>query len=293
MLLWTLVKIVKEFTPLRRPIFLLGSSGNGVFFIFMAISQANHTQVSNDFLDNYLYKVGGSAAQVFLVITRQTTGWHKTEDKISLTQIQKKTGISRQGIIDAVVELEEKGLIIVNREGNTNSYSINYLTEDGQVSIPVEEEEKSTSQLSRPNQSTELTRTSQLSRHTKEKKETITKEISINRDEKIKLRQGFKDAFKMFNEKMKIDIGKEWNWGIQGKHLEGLIKRVMGHDEPMIFARDLLLTFAKLVKSKNNFWSGQPFNPQTLNSEGIYSRVVLEMNKTQKSEDMVEEIFND
>ena len=109
--------------------------------------------------------------------------------------------------------------------------------------------------------------------------------------EKKSMREAFKESFQLFNMKKGISISTAWNWQIQGKHLEGLLMRVMNEDDPATYARDLMITYAELVNGKDKFWSKQPFNPMTLNSEGIYSRVIVEMNR--QGTDFVEELFQD
>lgn len=84
-----------------------------------------HTQVSNDFIDKFMSQVSGSATKVFLTISRNTIGWHKDTDSISISQIQAKTGLSNRCVIDAVRELEQIGIIIVEKKFITR-YTLNY-----------------------------------------------------------------------------------------------------------------------------------------------------------------------
>ena len=84
-----------------------------------------HTQVSNDFIDKFMSQVSGSATKVFLTISRNTIGWHKDTDSISISQIQAKTGLSNRCVIDAVRELEKIGIIIVEKKFITR-YTLNY-----------------------------------------------------------------------------------------------------------------------------------------------------------------------
>lgn len=96
------------------------------------IAGSNHTQLSNDFIDNHMRHLNPAAISVFIVITRKTTGWHKDTDVISLSQITELTGLSRSGTLKAIKELENKGLILVIRSrsekgyNHTNLYTINY-----------------------------------------------------------------------------------------------------------------------------------------------------------------------
>lgn len=96
------------------------------------IAGSNHTQLSNDFIDNHMRHLNPAAISVFIVITRKTTGWHKDTDAISISQITDLTGLSHSGTLKAIKELESKGLISVIRSksekghNHTNLYTINY-----------------------------------------------------------------------------------------------------------------------------------------------------------------------
>lgn len=96
----------------------------------MGISKLNHTQISNDFLDNYLHKISSKATKIFLVISRKTIGWHKESDRITLTQIIKISGMSKNTVRTGIKELLKKDIIIVDKSGYGKGqqvfYSINY-----------------------------------------------------------------------------------------------------------------------------------------------------------------------
>ena len=97
----------------------------------MAIQKPNHTQVPNDFIDNYVPKLSHSAVRVFLVITRQTIGWHKDTDFVSHSQLSKKTGLSINAIKKAVKELVNIDLLEVepgNYKGKITKYEIKFVS---------------------------------------------------------------------------------------------------------------------------------------------------------------------
>lgn len=129
----------------------------------MAIQSINHTQISNDFIENHMKHLSGGATKVFLAISRKTIGWHKETDSISIAQIMYITGLSNRGAINCIIELERLGLIKVHRKKSakdynyTNQYTIGY----EESSQPYEESSQ---------------RSSEESSQTKESKKTITKE---------------------------------------------------------------------------------------------------------------------
>ena len=75
-------------------------------------------------------RIPGQARQVLDAIFRKTYGWHKKEDIISLSQLEKMTNLKRPNIIRAREKLLSMNLIVIKKdnEGNIN-YRIqkNYL----------------------------------------------------------------------------------------------------------------------------------------------------------------------
>jgi len=60
-------------------------------------------------IQNLLHTVG--EIKVMFAIVKHTIGWHKTEDKISLSQFEQETGLCRTTIITALKSLIKLGLI--------------------------------------------------------------------------------------------------------------------------------------------------------------------------------------
>ena len=61
----------------------------------MPFESPNHTQVPNDLFDSILCDIGYAELKVTLAAIRKTLGWQKRSDKISLSQMEKMTGLSR------------------------------------------------------------------------------------------------------------------------------------------------------------------------------------------------------
>jgi len=81
----------------------------------------NYTQMPNSLLDD-IHTMPEGALRVALVVCRQTFGYHKVKDRISLTQLEKKTGMSRQGCINGVNWLEKEGLLKTTQSKAGNLY---------------------------------------------------------------------------------------------------------------------------------------------------------------------------
>ncbi len=80
----------------------------------MAVEKS--TLVSNKVLDEWLPKLNLIELKVLLVIIRQTVGWKKDKDWISISQFEKKTGLSRKSISQAIQCLIERQLIVATDE---------------------------------------------------------------------------------------------------------------------------------------------------------------------------------
>jgi len=121
------------------------------------------TQVPNYIIDG-MATMHGSTFAVVMWVARQTAGWQKEWDRISTSQFQQSTGLSRQGVLTAIADAVDRGWIEQRRIGQQAwEYKLT-----GKTGRPVEKKKPATGQLSRPvnslDQSTHLTRTSQLSR---------------------------------------------------------------------------------------------------------------------------------
>ena len=86
----------------------------------------NYTKIPNSVLEGLCKtRIPGEAVQVLMTIIRQTYGWKKDQDKISLGLFQKKTGIDRSNALRAVKVLEDMKIIIPDRNAYITTYKIN------------------------------------------------------------------------------------------------------------------------------------------------------------------------
>ena len=84
-----------------------------------------HIKIANELWDALMhYRLAGEQMQVLMVIFRQTYGWNKKDDAISLSQFVEKTGIKKPAVVRALRKLQEKRLIIVNKK--VNSVALTY-----------------------------------------------------------------------------------------------------------------------------------------------------------------------
>lgn len=71
----------------------------------------NHTQCPNDLFDVHMLDMKEAELKVTLAIIRKTLGFHKKSDPISLSQLQKLTGLSRQAVSEGAAAAIERGLV--------------------------------------------------------------------------------------------------------------------------------------------------------------------------------------
>lgn len=127
------------------------------------IPAPNYTQIPNTVLD-LMSDMEETEFRVVIAIARQTFGWHKKRDKISLSQLEKLTGLSRQGVINGIAAGEKRGLIEKTKDDSDKRGGIWYRLLVNSIDQSTELTSQNNVLVREVNQSTELTRTSQLSR---------------------------------------------------------------------------------------------------------------------------------
>lgn len=137
----------------------------------MSYPVPNFTQIPNLLLEEHIKAMTEAEMRVALAIARKTFGWHKRQDKLSLSQLMDLTGMSRQGVINGIEAGIARGIIRREQDGQSFLYELVILER------PVNEvdqcKDAETSQRSRPTLVNEVDqldmKTSQRSRHTKER----------------------------------------------------------------------------------------------------------------------------
>ena len=90
-------------------------------------------KIPNEIYDTALKYLKGAELSVYLAVARKTLGWHKTRDKIALSQIDDMLAISKRAIVRAILSLVENDWLICNHgkdhhaqnADRINSYQIN------------------------------------------------------------------------------------------------------------------------------------------------------------------------
>lgn len=87
------------------------------------VEPPNHTQVPN-LVFELIPDMSEKEVKVILIICRETFGWHRNEKKLSLSDLEEKTGLSRQGVISGVKAGMARGLVKRRPRGNGFVYRI-------------------------------------------------------------------------------------------------------------------------------------------------------------------------
>jgi len=105
------------------------------------MQRINFTPLPNIVFDKWLSELSPAEFKVFIAICRKTYGWHKEQDRISLSQLIKMTALSERGIINSLSKLEGYNLIaktkqqLKNNGATSNLYSINLQEDNKQTAL--------------------------------------------------------------------------------------------------------------------------------------------------------------
>lgn len=88
-------------------------------------AENGHIDIAHELAEAfYKLQLSGYQWRVLWVIFRQTYGWKKKQDRISISFFQQRTGIDRRNIAHALSDLAERKIIVKNNNGFIVSYGI-------------------------------------------------------------------------------------------------------------------------------------------------------------------------
>lgn len=86
----------------------------------------NYTQAPNEFLDAILPEIDTlGELKVTIAIIRQTFGWHRKSAGLTLTKLEKLTGLRREAVNNGVAAAMERGYVTREKEGRSFCYALN------------------------------------------------------------------------------------------------------------------------------------------------------------------------
>jgi len=99
----------------------------------------NFTQVPNVLLDEFMSQVDSDTFKILMVICRKIYGYHKDSDRISLSQLQSISGLSRKMVKKAIrILIERKVLYILENETRTHARRYTLILSENSTWIPQE-----------------------------------------------------------------------------------------------------------------------------------------------------------
>lgn len=110
----------------------------------MSIDAPNYTQVPND-LFLLMPDMDKSELKVVLAVCRQTIGWHKTKDRLTITRLMTLTGLSRQSVYDGISKAIDRGILIQDEcpeDGYVYSLDIRVSNEETPSVQPLDTQKK-------------------------------------------------------------------------------------------------------------------------------------------------------
>jgi phage replication O-like protein O len=126
----------------------------------------NYTQTPNDLFDRLMAEMSHAELLVVLAAIRQTLGYHKASDEISLTQFERMTGMTRKGVVGGIKAAIERGVLHEVSRGKRGVVRYQLVVESNQ--LPEATSYRSTPELVTAVHQSQGT-TSYRRKHTKEK----------------------------------------------------------------------------------------------------------------------------
>ena len=90
----------------------------------MTYEKPNYTQVPNLLLDEHMQKMSKAELKIVLAACRKTFGWQKGKDRISYTQFEKLTGLSRASVQEGIKQAITHGVLRRYEVRNGFEYSL-------------------------------------------------------------------------------------------------------------------------------------------------------------------------
>jgi hypothetical protein len=130
---------------------------------FQGFNPPIHTQTPNELFDVLLTEIANiSELKVLLCAIRQTCGWHKEADTISLSQFMQRTGLSRQGVLNGIGNCLQRGTL--ERVSTRRHGYVYRLVLRAQVAVATSQQDGLVNEIDQSNRLTSQEPTSQQNR---------------------------------------------------------------------------------------------------------------------------------
>ncbi len=138
-----------------------------------------HTDIANEIMEKLArYRISGQEYQIIFVVLRQTWGWHKKDDEISLSQFAEKTEMNRSSCVRAIKKLVTKKILSSDNKDTTYAKRYRFNKDYEQWSASIKKDTRGDNKVTTSSDNID-NRGVTIKSHTKENytKETISKEI--------------------------------------------------------------------------------------------------------------------
>ena len=257
------------------------------------MQQPNYTQLPNAFIER-MNEYETSISVTFVAICRKTIGWHKTSDRISLSQLEQLTGLSRPTVVTAIKILVRDGWITKQRVRNGMVYDLNFEGEAYTDCVG--------SAMNEGRKLNDLTTESKTILHTKEtlqKKEeqdnirgevatlSASPPVPVNGH----LAKQISDFFyEQAPDKTMYDFKREM------PHCKKLADKARQHENPIEWMKALFVTYRQMQQD-DKFYRTKPFLPSMVNAAGVYAQIIVRMENenetrvTVEDEELIQSVF--
>lgn len=149
------------------------------------IREPNYTQVPNVFFDEIMIGMSKAQLLVMLAVCRQTFGWHRASCQLSLSDLEKLTGLGRQSVKNGIDELISAGYIKREKAGRSFAYSLVVSPEESKNETIDDQSKNKTAESPKSGLST--VQKQDRSRHNvkEKKKENLKKEESSTHNDSL------------------------------------------------------------------------------------------------------------
>lgn len=90
----------------------------------MSYEKPNYTQIPNALLDEHMPNMSPAEFKIVAAIARQTFGWQRSSVQLSIPQLEKMTGMSRQTVSNALQDAIERGVVTRVSNGQWYIYAL-------------------------------------------------------------------------------------------------------------------------------------------------------------------------
>jgi DNA-binding transcriptional regulator GbsR (MarR family) len=264
------------------------------------MKQINAVIIPTEFIDEYLKTLTLPEVKVFIILCRLTTGYAANiREYISLEELCDKSGLSIDAVKPALKNLEIREIIKVEHRrgrGKTNGYTINYTNKTGVLNPPfknpclkppLHDFEKPINIIERavddPVPASPVPSASK-----KRRASSIPKQKKSNEE-----RDAFKAVYAVFEKKRGA-----FEPGVKSREMKAIWELIdkakavesIGWVDLLVKMTSEFCRIKESDRKEDKFLANRPFLPSSLNSPGIWPRVLDNLRETEGRKPTAEDV---